>query len=148
MATGDNALIPLFEEGDRPTVAVTAAIGSGKFVKPATGFQGGPLLDLSGPTTPLTKGNLMQAALCGAGQRAFGVLAWDTTAADDVAPMIATPTGMIIPMTAGATITAGQEVQSDASGNPIPWDGTLASVRNGLAVSGAANGATVYIQLR
>jgi hypothetical protein len=47
-------------------------------------------------------------------------------------------------MVAGAAITGGNEVESNASGNPIP----LASGRPcGQAVATAGNGATVYVRL-
>jgi uncharacterized protein DUF2190 len=142
MALGDNVVIPLFEPADDLTAAVTAAVTAGKFVKNSGSLQGGPLLDLSGPTTPLVGGNLMQVAQCVAGDKAVGVSKWDAPAVGDVVGLF---TGnQVIPMTAGAAITAGVEVQSDANGNPI----TLAAGRpNGLAVSTAANAATVYIKL-
>jgi hypothetical protein len=48
-------------------------------------------------------------------------------------------------MVAGANITAGVQVESDAAGKPI----TLASgIANGIAVSTATTGNTVYIALR
>lgn len=147
MALGDNAILPLFTPAQDVTAATTAAIGSGKFVKIGGNFQAGPLLDLSTPTSPLTKGNLMQVSLCGAGQKAFGVTKWDTAAADDVVGLFTG--GQVVPMTAGAAITADNEVMSDASGNPIPWTSAAseANKANGKAVSGASNGATVWIKL-
>jgi hypothetical protein len=143
MALGDNTVLALFEPADDITAAVTAAVTSGKFVKvAAAGLQGGPLLDISSPTSPLTKGNLIQVTQCVAGDKAFGVTKWDTAAADDVVGLF---TGnQIVPMIAGAAITAGQEIQSDAAGLPIPL---AAGKANGLAVSNAAGAATVYIQL-
>lgn len=147
MALGDNPVTPLFDPAGDVTAATTAAIAAGKFVKIGGDFQGGPLLDLSTPTSPLTKGNLMQVSLCGAGQKSFGVTKWATAAADDVVGLF---TGhQIVPMTAGAAITADQEVMSDASGNPIPWVSAASEANKALgkAVSGAGNGNTVYIKL-
>lgn len=148
MALGDNPILALYDPADDLTAAVTAAIGAGKFVKIGAAFQGGPALDISTPTGPLTKGNLPQVSLCGGGQRAIGVTKWDTAAADDVVGLY---TGnQVVPMVAGAAITFGQKVMSDASGLPIPWV-TAASEANdelGVAFSSGAGGATVYIKLK
>jgi hypothetical protein len=143
MAYGDNPVVPLREPGERPTAAVTAAVTGGRFVKISGNYQGGPLLDLSTPTSPLTGGNLPQIAQCVAGDKAYGVSGHDGPTAGDVIPVLQGP-GMVVPMTAGAAITAGQEVQSDANGNPIPL---AAGKSNGMAESGAGNGATVYVRL-
>lgn len=143
MALGDNAILPLFDDGEDITAAVTGAIASGKFVKIGATMQGGPLLDLSTPTSPLTKGNLIVVSACVAGDKAFGVTKWDTAAADDVVGLF---TGtQLVPMLSGAAITAGAEVQSDANGLPI----TLAAGKaNGIAVNTVgAGGATVWIKL-
>jgi hypothetical protein len=139
MATGDNAILPLFTPADDVTCAASAAIGAGKFVKISADMQASPILVVG---TPLTKGNLMVVALCVAGDKAFGVSKWDASGADEVLGVF---TGnQIVPMTAGGTVTAGQEVQSDASGNVI----TLAAGKaNGIAVSSATNGNTVYVKL-
>jgi hypothetical protein len=143
MATGDNAIIPLFDDGERITCAVTAAVTGGRFVKISGDIQGGPLLDLSTPTSPLTGGNLLKVAQCVAGDKAFGVAAYDGATVGDPIPVLNGP-GYVVPMVAGAAITAGQEVQSDANGQPIPL---AAGKSNGMAVSGAGNGATVYVRL-
>jgi hypothetical protein len=141
VATGDNPITPLFEDADRITAAATAAVGSGRFVKPSGNFQGGPLLDLTGPTTPLVGGNLIQAAQCVAGDKALGVADRDASGSGEVFGII---TGHdIVPMVSGAATTAGAEVQSDANGAAIP----LAAGRpNGIAVS-AASGGIVYVKL-
>ena len=51
---------------------------------------------------------------------------------------------MIVPVTAGAAITAGQEVQSDATGQAIPL---AAGKPAGLAMSGAAAGADCQVKI-
>jgi hypothetical protein len=142
MATGDNAIVPLFDPGAKITAAATAAIGAGRFVKPSGNFQGGPLLDVTGPTTPLTGGNLMQVAQCVAGDKAVGVAGWDASGAGEVLPVYNGP-GIVVPMVSGAATTAGAEVQSDANGAAIPL---AAGKSNGMAVS-AASGGVVYVRL-
>lgn len=143
MSTGDNAIQPLFEPGRRITAAATAAITGGRFVTVGAAFQGGPLLDVSTPTGPLTKGNLMQVVTCGAGAKAVGVAEYDASAADEVLAVLNGP-GMVVPVTAGGTVTFGQEVESDSTGRAI----TLASGRsNGIAISSATVGNPVYVRL-
>jgi hypothetical protein len=142
MATGDNAIVPLFDPGAKITAAATAAIGAGRFVRPSANMQGGPLLDISGPTTALTGGNLMQVAQTVAGERAIGVAGWDASGAGEVLPVYNGP-GIVVPMVSGAATAAGVEVQSDANGAAIP----LAAGRpNGMAISAAAGG-VVYVRL-
>lgn len=140
MPTGDNPVIPLFEEGHRPTAAAQAAVTAGKFVKVAADLQASPILNVA---SPLVGGNLMQVAQCVAGDRALGVSGWDAVAIGDVLPVICQP--LIVPMVAGAAITFGQEVQSDAAGNPIPL---AAGKSNGIALNSAAGGATVWVAIR
>ena len=52
--------------------------------------------------------------------------------------------GWIVPVTAGATLTAGQEVQTDATGQAIPF---AAGVKAGYVLNGAASGADAEIAL-
>lgn len=148
MALGDNAIVALFDDADDLTAAVTAAVGAGKFVKISASFQGGPLLDVSTVAGPLTKGNLMQVAACVAGDKAIGVTKWDTVAADDVVGLYSG--NQIVPMVAGANVTAGNKVMSDANGLPVPWTSAASEANNtnGIAVSTALSGATVYIKLK
>lgn len=142
MAYGDNAIVALFDEANDLSAAVTAPVSAGRFLKISATTQGGPALDISTVAGPLTGGNLIQVAQCIAGDKAIGVAKWDAPTAADVVGMYTG--GQVVPMLAGAAITAGVEVQSDANGQPI----TLAAGKaNGIAVSTAVNAATVYIKL-
>jgi hypothetical protein len=140
MAVGDNPVIPLFEEGHRPTAAAAAAVFAGKFIKVGADLQASPILNT---TTPLVGGNLMQVVQCVAGDRAIGISGWDAPNVGDVLPVISLP--IVVPMVAGAAVTFGQEVQSDAAGLPIPL---AAGKSNGIALNSAAGGATVWVALR
>lgn len=146
MATGDNRIAPLFQDGAHLTAAITAAVSSGRFVAPSGSFQAGPLLDVSTPTSPLTGGNLPQVAQCGAGARALGVAETDGATSGDVIPVYSGP-GTVVPVTAGGTVTAGQQVESDSTGRAITWAGTIATQPNGLALSSATVGNPVYVRL-
>lgn len=141
MATGDNPVQPLFEPSNRVTVVATAAVGAGRFVKPSGNFQGGPLLDLTGPTTPLVGGNLIQCAQCVAGDKAIGVALYDASGNGE--PFPCAMAHFILPVVAGGAIAAGNEVQSDANGAAIVL---AAGKANGIAVSAAAGG-VVYIKM-
>jgi Uncharacterized conserved protein (DUF2190) len=148
MALGDNAILPLFTPADDVSAAVTAAINSGVFVKIGATMQASPILDVSTPTSPLTKGNLMVVSACGAGERAIGVTKWDTAAADDVVGLF---TGnQVVPMLSGAAITAGAKVMANASGLPITWTSAASEANNflGIALNTVGAGAvTVWIKL-
>lgn len=149
MATGDNPITPLFEGGDRPiTAAVTAAVSASRFVKIAAAPTGGPLLDLSTPTSPMTGGNLIQVVTCTAGAKAFGVAGHDAASAGD--PLRVHQAGSIVPVIAGTGgVTAGQEVMSDASGGAVTWTSAASEANKacGIAVTSAAAGSVVYVRL-
>lgn len=142
MALGDNAITPLYRRGIDLTARVTAAIGAGKFVRFTGAFEGGPLLDVSTPLSPLTGGNNFRVGLCAAAAKASGVTAWDTTADGDKVTIYGP--GEVVPMTAGAAINGGDEVECNASQNPIPL---AAGKACGQAIANAGNGAVVYVRL-
>jgi len=147
MALGDNSIVPLFDPGDDLTAAVTAAVTAGRFCKISGNFQGGPLLSLSTPTSPLTKGNLIQVAPCGAGEQAIGVSKWDAPTADDVVGLYSG--NKVVPMVADGAVTAGDKIMSGATGGAKTWATAASEANNclGVAVSGAADTATVYVKL-
>lgn len=100
------------------------------------------LIDITSTSLPTSydSGNFV-VATCGAGVKAVGVAAYDQ-AANGILPV--KKRGKIVPVTTGAAITAGQEVQSDAAGKAIP----LATGRpNGLAHNSAAAGDDVFVEL-
>jgi hypothetical protein len=140
VATGDNAILRLFDEADKLTCAVTAAVSAGHFVAPSGNFQAGPLLDVSTPSAPLSGGNLIQVAHCGAGLKALGVAAWDCAASGDVLSVYG---GGVVPVVSSGAIAAGAEVESNATGVAIA---RATGIALGLAVSAAANN-IVYVRL-
>lgn len=145
MATGDNAVIPLFEPGERITANATAVVAAGRFVKISGDMESPPIMTVA---TPITGGNNVQCAQCVAGDRAFGVAGYDAAAIGDKFPVINGP-GIVVPMTAGGTITANDQVMSDAAGKPVTWTSAASEANhaNGLAVSSAASAGIVYIRL-
>jgi hypothetical protein len=80
-------------------------------------------------------------APCGAGVRGIGVFGYDQVSGDKVTVY----TKGIMPVVAGAALTTGQEVQSDANGHAIPVAGGRPM---GKAVADCANGAVAQILLQ
>lgn len=147
MALGDNPIAALFDPGDKRSAAVTAAVTAGRFVRISAVPEGGPPLDLSTPTSPLTGGNLIKVATCGAGQRAFGVSRWDAPTIGDVVGIYCG--SQTVPMVADGAVTAGDIIMSGATGGAKTWV-TAASDANkelGIAETTAADTATVYVKL-
>lgn len=137
-----NDLIPWVEDADRIPCQATAAVGGKRFVKPSAARQSGPMIPATaqvGNSDP-TDGGRIQAAQCVAGDHALGVSSWDAAIGEGFTCV----TEGIVPVVAGAAITAGQAVQSDANGAAIPL---AAGVKLGLAVDSTANGADAQIKL-
>jgi len=147
MAKGDNAILPLYDDADKVTCAVAsgAAVSGGTFVVPSGGFQSSPILNAG---TPATDGGNIQIATCGAGAKALGVAAMDAPTPGDKV-LVFTGPGLVVPMVASGTVTAGQEVMSDANGKPTTWAFATSNANkpNGIAVSTATDGNIVYIRL-
>jgi hypothetical protein len=85
---------------------------------------------------------MYRMAHCGAGLKPAGVAKYDV--ASGAKGGVHGQPGKIVPVTTGAAITAGQQVQSDASGQAIVL---AAGVPAGLAMSGAALGADCQVKL-
>lgn len=145
MAKGDNAILPLYDDGDHLTCAVTAAVVGAHFVAVSGDLQSSPILNTA---TVATTGGNIQVATCGAGARALGVAAYDGPTSGDKIHVYAGP-GLVVPVIAGATITAGDEAMSDSTGRAITWvfAASMANHPNGVAVSSATVGNVVYIRL-
>jgi hypothetical protein len=135
--------ISLITEESDVTFKATADVLGGRFVKISGNRTGG------GVETGLTEvlDNVYSMATCGAGQVAFGVAKYDV-ASGQHGGVYGTP-GRIVTVVAGAAVTAGNKVMSDAAGEAIPWV-TAASEANealGLALNTAADGDLVEVKL-
>lgn len=116
-----NESIPVWEPADRLEAVATAAVRGRRFVAISADIPGGP----TGTENP-------RVAECGAGVKAFGVAVYDAPI-NGLVPLHNDHSVVLMPV--GAAVVAGQEVQSDAQGRPIP----LAAGRaNGMAVSSQA----------
>jgi hypothetical protein len=140
-----NECIPYFEGPYTQTITAHAGYGiTGKtFVGPTTAYQGaGPGL----ATDPLAAGdggNILAPALPTAGGEVSGVATWDVASGGKV--VIIRGAGTMVPVTAGAAITAGQELQCDATGRAIP---VASGRRVGKAHTAAAGAGTdVVVEL-
>lgn len=121
MPSGANDCIPYFEPADEITGHCTAVVRGKRFVSPSAHPPGG-LIGVEN----------IQIAESGAGAKAVGIAAYDGVLNEEIP--LKTGNG-VYPMTSGAAVAFGQEVQSDAQGRAIP----LAAGRaNGIAVETVA----------
>lgn len=124
-----NDLIPFKEDGARITCTASAAV---------TGKQ---LVKISGDRNA---DGTYTVAPCGAGEKAFGVAAWDADIGGKVT-VVSITSGHIVPIKTGGALTAGVSVKSGALGVVVA--ATAADKAYGIALSGAASGADAVIQL-
>ena len=139
-----NICVPLFKGGEKNvTVRTTAAVVGKTFGSISANIQSGPELTVA--TLPATyDGGNFQAATCGTGLKPDGVFAYDVVSGD-VVPLIRQQGGAIVPVTSGAAITAGAEVEVGAAGKVI----TLATGKVAGKATTTAAGANVdcYVEL-
>jgi len=135
-----NECIPYYEPASRFTGRATGDITGKRFVSVSAAITGG----IAG------SGNI-NVAMSAAGDRAIAVAAYDV-AQDDVVPLLAGP-GMIVPVTAGEAIEAGDLISAGTdgvamivtgfdAGTPAPESRVL-----GVAVDDASNGADCPVRL-
>lgn len=134
-----NECIPTTVPGDARTVTCGAAVIGKRFVKITAPRTGG---GLGGLSTDLL--NLPVVQNCNTlGEAAIGV-AGNDQAINLTLKMYKVGNGVTLPVTCSANITAGQEVQTDATGQAIPL---AAGKVLGYAMDSAASGADVEIAL-
>lgn len=138
-----NICVPLFKGGEKDlTVRATATVVGKTFAAISADIESGPVITTAVLPTTYDGGNL-RAATCGAGVKPDGVFAYDQ-ASGGVVPIIRQQGGAIAPVTAGAAITAGQEVEVGTAGKAIP----LASGKvAGRATTTAALNTDCYVEL-
>lgn len=120
-----NECIEFYPSGRLVTCRATAAVTGKRFLK------------VTGPRV----GGLIAVAPCTAGAKNMGVARNDVASGENVGTY---GVGFIVPVTCGAIVADGIEVESDATGRAIP----LATGRPcGYAVQGAASGADAQIRL-
>ena len=130
-----NDCIPFYRPGQDVTAQCSAAVTGKRFVKISGNRTSGPGLAAT------SEGSNYLVAPAAAGDRAFGVAKFDAPINAKVGVIVS---GAIVPVRTGAALTAGQEVQSDATGQAIPL---AAGKALGLAVNGAASAADVEVLL-
>lgn len=132
-----NECVPFKETGLSVTAKAAGAIVGKTFVKISGNRTGGGAAGLG---TDLA--NVYQVVQCTAAAKAFGVAQRDAASGSLVG--VYTSPGLIVPVTAGATINAGQEVEVDANGKAVPFS---AGIKVGLALTGASAAADAEIKL-
>ena len=134
-----NNSIPLYDDGDEITCAVSAAgtglVPGSRFVK----IAGNPA---AAPDCPVI-------TLCVAGDEPFGVSGFDGDATGATAPDHITmwhEPSKIVAVKAGGALVAGALVASAATGQAVPFAGAAAgAISAGTAIFDAANGAQAFI---
>ncbi len=129
-----NDCIPIYRPGEDVTGRASAAITGKRFLKISGNRTSGPGLSAT------AEGGLYQVAPCDAASHPVGVAKYDAASGKNVGII---STG-VVPVTCGATITAGQAVQSDATGQAIPL---AAGVKAGVAMSAGVTASDVEIKL-
>lgn len=124
-----NESIPLYRPGADITCLTTAAVTGKTFV------------NVSGPVIPAS-GTLTRVATAAAAAKALGVAAYDAASGAEVAVLCG---GQVVPVTCGAAVTAGAEVEVGTTGRAI----TLAAgkaVGKALSTTTAAD-TDLFVQL-
>lgn len=118
-----NTCVPLYRPGGDLTGFTTAAVVGKTFADISADIQSGPDITQTALDAVYDGGNI-QVATCAPGARPIGVFAYDQVQGA-VVPLLLGP-GFVVPVTAGAAITAGDEVQVGTSGQAIPTTSTAA----------------------
>jgi hypothetical protein len=137
MATGDNPIHVLFDEADDVTVKATGAVSAGHAVNVSADMEKAPTSFSA--ASPLTGGNLIQAAHASAGAKPFGVARTDIASGE----VGGVKRSGIVAMVSSGAITAGAQVEVGAAGVAVVF-GT--GIPFGQAVTTAA-GNIVYVAL-
>jgi Uncharacterized conserved protein (DUF2190) len=135
MTSVQNECIPLYEVGRRITVVADGAVAGRRGVK----------VNASKVQNQTLGANLHVIQVAVAGDRPDGIAVCDA-ATGEVGGMIRDG---VVPVDAGATVTAGQQVMMDTTGRVIPWTSAAseANYRVGKAWTDATVGNPCYVAL-
>ena len=137
-----NECVPYYMPGAHVTGRCTAAVTGKRFLAVDTTQTGANAFAPEGlkSSTSLV-GQLVPVKHCGAGARALGVSQRDKANGEPIGVIMEG----VVPVTSGAAVTPGQEVESDANGKAIPLNTGKAI---GLALSHAtATDQTLAVKL-
>jgi hypothetical protein len=114
-----NEAIPYYEGAyaQHITVHFTSAATGKRFCGPLTTFQSGPALGAL--TAAADGGNLQAAGVPAAGGQVGGVVKYDV--ASGAKGGVIRGAGVMLPVTSGAAVTAGDELEVDNTGRVIPF---------------------------
>jgi hypothetical protein len=134
MTTVQNECVPLYEPGKRITIIADGTCNGRRLVKTNAS---------KGQSFP--GANLHVIQITASGDRPDGVALWD---------ILVTETGGmirdgVVPIDAGASVTAGQQLMADTTGRVIPWTSAAseANFRVGKAWTDATVGNPCYVAL-
>jgi hypothetical protein len=118
-----NECIPYKEPGASVTARCSAAVKGKRLVKVSGNRTGGGGQGAAGSVTvgvglSTDLENLYKVAQCVAKDQCIGVSGWDSVINGEVKVFLKGK-GIVLPITAGAAIAAGAEVESDAEGRVI-----------------------------
>jgi hypothetical protein len=129
-----NECIPFYDDGDELTVHAAVALTGKRFAK-ITGRQSGYRAGTGGVANLDTSGvggNYVGDIPTGGTDKTYGVVQYDVAAGEKVTLL----RRKILPVTAGATVTVGSEVEVDSAGRVI-------NLASGKAVGLCLVGATI-----
>lgn len=139
-----NEVIPYYEDGDELPCVAKAAVTGKTLVQVSNPREGTlqttyappPFVPDVGLDTTASGGRIQVsppngAGAAGAAKRVLGVASWDAAIGQEVT----VKRGNVVPVTCGAAITAGQEVEVTATGTVIPL---AAGIAVGVAVDSQA----------
>jgi len=133
--------IPFFFPSDTWTAKASGAVSGKRFVKIGATRTGGGGEGAAGATTvgvglSTDLENLPVVKRTVAKDKAVGVAGWDAADKAEV-KIYSRGAGIRLPVTSGAAITAGEEVESDAEGRAIPLAAGAALGMAFVTVAGA-----------
>lgn len=138
-----NECIAFFDPGNDLNAQTTGAVTGSRFVAVSGVIQAGS----AGLASDVLGGNLLVAQCSVSGQKAIGVASMDAASGEKLEVIRG---HKVVPVTAGAAMTAGDEVMTDASGRAITWSSAASEANRKLGTvlnSPGAAGQTAIVVL-